>query len=48
LRSWKQLPANARRFLDRVSELTQTPIAFVSVGPERDAVLFAPDAPTLW
>ncbi len=48
LSSWHQLPANARRFIDRVSELTGVPIAFVSVGPERDAVLFAPDAPSLW
>lgn len=48
LRSWQQLPANACRFIDRVSELTGVPIAFVSVGPERDAVLFAPDAPSLW
>jgi adenylosuccinate synthase len=48
LKGWHQLPANARRFLDRLSELTETPIAFVSVGPERDAMLFAPDAPALW
>jgi len=48
LKGWHQLPANAHRFLDRLSELTETPIAFVSVGPERDAMLFAPDAPALW
>jgi adenylosuccinate synthase len=29
------LPANARRYLDRISELTGVPIALVSTGPDR-------------
>lgn len=48
LRSWNQLPRNARHFLDLIVEVTETPVAFVSVGPEREAIIWAPDAPSLW
>jgi len=30
-----QLPANARRYLDRLAALAGVPIRYVSVGPER-------------
>lgn len=47
-RSWSQLPSHAQRFVERVRELVGTPIAMVSVGPEREAVLSVPNAPNLW
>ncbi len=34
-RRWEDLPENARRYLDRIQELSRTPIAMVSVGPDR-------------
>jgi adenylosuccinate synthase len=34
-RGWKQLPENARRYLQRIEELAGVPITWVSVGPER-------------
>jgi adenylosuccinate synthase len=38
-RSFEQLPANARAYLRRVSELVGQPIEMVSVGPERDQTI---------
>jgi adenylosuccinate synthase len=35
LTNWEQLPANARRYLERMEELTQVPIDMVSTGPDR-------------
>ncbi len=35
VRTWKDLPHNARSYLHRISELAGAPIAYVSVGPER-------------
>jgi adenylosuccinate synthase len=40
-RSLADLPAPARRYLDRVEELAQTPIAYVSVGTRRDQIISA-------
>lgn len=34
--TFEDLPINAQKYLNRVSELTGTPIAFVSFGPRRD------------
>jgi adenylosuccinate synthase len=39
MRSIAELPANARRYLDRVGELVGAPIEMVSVGPERDQTI---------
>ena len=36
LTEWQQLPANARRYLERVQELIGTPIDMVSTGPDRE------------
>jgi adenylosuccinate synthase len=33
------LPANARKYLDRVGQLVGVPIEMVSVGPERDQTI---------
>ena len=35
-RTWDDLPAEARAYIDRLSELAGIPVAYVSVGPERD------------
>ncbi|HVP34886.1 MAG TPA: adenylosuccinate synthase [Steroidobacteraceae bacterium] len=33
------LPANARRYLERLAELTQVPLDMISTGPERDQTI---------
>jgi len=38
-RSIKDLPKNARAYLDRMQELTEVPIDFVSVGTRRDQII---------
>ncbi len=35
------LPANARRYLERISELLRRPVEIVSVGPDRRQTIFA-------
>jgi len=37
------LPSTARRYVDRVEALIETPIRWVSVGPEREATIRWPD-----
>lgn len=39
IRDPDELPANARRYLDYISEMLHTPISIVSVGPERNQTL---------
>jgi len=36
LRRWEDLPENARRYILRVEELAETPVAIVSTSPERE------------
>jgi adenylosuccinate synthase len=38
-RSWEELPANARNYLTRISELSGVPLALVGVGPGREQTL---------
>jgi adenylosuccinate synthase len=38
-RTWEDMPANARRYFDRIEELTEVPISVVSVGPGRDQTI---------
>jgi adenylosuccinate synthase len=38
-RSLGDLPANARRYLDRLEELTRTPVRWVSVGTDRSQII---------
>ena len=38
-RTVEALPANARRYLDRVRELSDAPIVYVSVGTRRDQII---------
>lgn len=39
VRRWKDLPKNAQKYLERISELAETPIKLVSLGPEREQIL---------
>ncbi len=43
LKSWDALPGNAKRYLRRIEELTETPIAMVSTGPERNETIVLTD-----
>ena len=36
IRSFAQLPSRARKYIQRIEQLTKTPVAMVSVGPRRD------------
>ncbi|HEX6058569.1 MAG TPA: adenylosuccinate synthetase, partial [Gemmatimonadaceae bacterium] len=38
-RALAQLPPQARRYLDRIEELVEAPITFVSVGTRRDQII---------
>ena len=39
VRKWDQLPANARRYLGRLSEVLGVPLDLVSTGPEREQTI---------
>jgi adenylosuccinate synthase len=39
IKIFEELPENARKYLKRIEDLTQTPIAIVSVGPARDETI---------
>ena len=38
-RSWSDLPEAARRLIERIEALGETPAPLLSVGPERDALI---------
>lgn len=38
-RSYDELPENAKKYLKRIEEITDTPISIVSVGPKRDQTM---------
>lgn len=40
VRSMKEFPDNARRYMDRISELVSVPLGVVSVGPDREQTIF--------
>ncbi len=42
-RTWGDLPDQARAYLSHISQLAETPIRFVSVGPERDQLITMSD-----
>ena len=42
-RRWQDLPENARRYLDRLAEVSGVPLCLVSVGSERDATVWLRD-----
>jgi adenylosuccinate synthase len=39
VRRFEELPANARRYVERVEELVGVPVKHVSVGPAREAIV---------
>jgi adenylosuccinate synthase len=39
VQSWDRLPANARRYLDRLAAVTGVPLDMVSTGPDRDQTI---------
>ncbi len=39
VRSWDALPREAQRYVERIEELLEVPIRWVSVGPQRDSVI---------
>ena len=40
VRCLDQFPANARRYIDRISELISVPVGVLSVGPDREQTIF--------
>ncbi len=42
IRKYSQLPAAARKYVERLGELVGVKIAIVSVGPDRDQTMFGP------
>ncbi len=42
-RSWSDLPAEAVKYVNRIAELIETPVALVSTSPERDDVILMKD-----
>jgi adenylosuccinate synthase len=42
-RSWAELPAQAIKYIQRVQELIQTPVALVSTSPEREDTILVRD-----
>lgn len=41
-RTWNELPANAKRYLERVSTLLKVPVSWVGTGPSREQMLLNP------
>jgi adenylosuccinate synthase len=39
IRKYDDLPANVKSYLNRIEALTQTPVAIISVGPDRDQTI---------
>ncbi|MBS3808715.1 MAG: adenylosuccinate synthase [Desulfobacterales bacterium] len=37
--SYQELPENTKRYLDRIEQLTETPVEIISVGPGRDQTI---------
>ncbi len=42
-RSFKDLPANAIKYIRRIEELIETPVAILSTSPERDDTILVKD-----
>ncbi|MBF0265449.1 MAG: adenylosuccinate synthase [Gammaproteobacteria bacterium] len=42
-KSYDDLPANAKSYLKRIEELTETPIAIISTGPDREETIILSD-----
>lgn len=44
-RSWKDLPPQARAYIEHIEERANVPVGYVSVGPEREQIIVRPTAP---
>ncbi|HAM46408.1 MAG TPA: adenylosuccinate synthase, partial [Alphaproteobacteria bacterium] len=42
-RSWADLPATAVKYIRRIEELIETPVALLSTSPERDDTILVHD-----
>jgi adenylosuccinate synthase len=42
-RRWADLPAQAIKYIRRIEELTQCPVALVSTSPEREDIILVRD-----
>ena len=42
-RSWKELPANAIKYIRRIEELIEAPVALLSTSPQRDDTILVQD-----
>ena len=42
-RSYDEIPENAKKYLERIEEFTETKISIVSVGPKRDQTMRVKD-----
>ena len=42
-RSWAELPATAIKYIRRIEELIETPVALLSTSPERDDTILVRD-----
>ena len=40
IKKYEDLPLNARKYLERLEEILETPISIVSVGPDREQTIF--------
>lgn len=40
IKTYEDLPLNARKYLERLEEILETPISIVSVGPDREQTIF--------
>lgn len=40
VRKYKQLPKNAKKYIERIEELVKVPITVISVGPEREETIY--------
>ncbi|MFC1543921.1 adenylosuccinate synthase [Gemmatimonadota bacterium] len=47
-RSWEELPEKTRAYLDRIAQITKTPVAIVSVGQGRDESVIVSDERFAW
>jgi len=39
IRNYNDLPENAKKYVDRISQLTETKIEFIAIGPRRDQII---------
>lgn len=40
IRNYNDLPLAARRYVERIEELTGVPVNYIGVGPGRDALIY--------